>query len=413
VTQIREKLEGRGAEQILPQDRSGSARSQAWLWAAANMNPFGIVYGFFIMRFSPSWLWASFMIVVGCLAGYSLLGLVAAAGPKGGRPTMALSRLLFGRAGNFLPGTVSYLALVGWSAVNLILAVLVAVALVGLGWTTPQEQVRYGCFAVVALIVLTVAFFGYRLVIAVQPWIAIAVVATIAGYATLTAHLVDIPERSARPGLAELTGGAVFVLAAGGLAWVTAGADYSRYLPESSPPVGVWAWTVIGGGLPVAMLMLYGVLLCASRPELAASLGRNPMGALVSLVPPWFAAVLLFVTLIGFASNAAINLCSSGLNLLALDAPLRRPVAVLVNGTLVLVAAGYALFESPDFFVTFESFLDILGVPIAAWCAVFLSESARRSDWLLPVSTNQAAKNTAVVALTSLIGFGLSATPED
>ncbi|MGL6234664.1 MAG: purine-cytosine permease family protein [Segniliparus sp.] len=408
MTFSQQMLEHHGVEQIPLRARSGSLRSQSWLWAAANLNPFVIAYGFFAAEFGLSWQWAAVAVVVGCAVGYGLLGLVAVVGARGGRPTMALSQSVFGRTGNFLPGAASCLALLGWSAVNLVLAVLAAVSLYEerAGFEA-GGRARLVCFAAVAPVVLMIAFFGYRLLMAVQRWIALLAFTVVAGYAVLTAHLVHLPESSAAPGLAALTGGAVFALAAGGLAWVMAGADYSRYLPASAKASSVAGWTALGGGLPAALLMLYGVLLCASRPELVAGLGQDPVGALASLVPPWSAAVFLSVTAVGFMSNAAINLYSSGLSLLALGVRLRRPVAVVANGALVLAAAGYVVFVSPGFSVAFESFLDILGVPIAAWCAVFLSEFARGSEWSMPACPARATGNTGAVVLASLVGFGL------
>lgn len=405
---LRSLPESYGAERVSSKDRIGSLHCQTWLWATTNLNPFVIAYGFIVMESGLSWPGAMWAILVGGVVGYSLLGFVAVAGPRGGRPTMALSRLVFGRVGNCLPGTATYLALLGWSAVNLVLAVLAAGSLFRRVHTGVQEHVRLICFMVAALIVIVLAFFGYRLVMAVQPWIGIFSTATVLVYVAFTADLIRLPtQETYAKSPAAYAGGAVFVLAAGGLAWVMVGTDYSRYLPESSKSVGVWAWTALGGGLPAVVLMLYGVLLCASHPQLAAGAAADPVGALAGLAPSWLGPVFLGVTVVGFTSNAAINLYSSGLAILALGVSLKRSVAVLASGMLMLVAAGYLVFVSPGLSATFESFLAVLGVPIAAWCAVFLTESRRMGKWLGAVSHTRAFSNTVAVVLASFVGFGL------
>ncbi|ADG99432.1 permease for cytosine/purines uracil thiamine allantoin [Segniliparus rotundus DSM 44985] len=406
MTQLRPSVERQGTAQVPAYERSGTPFSHTRVWAAASLNPFVVSYGFFVIDFGLSWPWAVCVVLVGCVAGYVLLGFVAALGPAAGQPTMALSRRVFGTAGNVLPCSISYVALLGWGAVNLVLAVLTAVAFNDRFVHGAAGHVRLVCFVVLASAVVTAAVCGYRLIMALQPWFACVAAAAVAGYVFLTGSLVQLPEGILRPSCAQLVGATVFVIAAGGLAWVMAGADYSRYLPESSKVRSVRVWTAIGGGLPSAALMLYGVLLCASRPDVGEEVRRNPVGALADVAPAWYGPVFLLVAMVGFTSNAAVNLYSSGLNLLALGAPLRQPAAMAASGALTVAAGGHVVFVSPKFSATFESVLDLLGVPIAAWCAVFLVAAASTADWSAPPDPSLAFGRVAAVIGASFAGLG-------
>jgi purine-cytosine permease-like protein len=64
--------------------------------------------------------------------------------------------------------------------------------------------------------------------------------------------------------------------------------------------------------------------------------------------------------------------------MLALGVPIRRHYAVLVDGLLMVLGGYYLLFVSSSFSGTFQAFLAIIGVVMAAWAAIFLVDM-----WLL------------------------------
>ena len=72
---------------------------------------------------------------------------------------------------------------------------------------------------------------------------------------------------------AGVVGAGILVLTGFGLGWVNTAADYSRYLPRSTPSRGVVFWPTFGGSLPVLVLVGYGLLLV--RVELVAQRGRQ------------------------------------------------------------------------------------------------------------------------------------------
>jgi hypothetical protein len=63
--------------------------------------------------------------------------------------------------------------------------------------------------------------------------------------------------------------------------------------------------------------------------------------------------------------------------------PVPRFVAAAIDGVIMVLGAIYIVFGSGTFINTFQGFLITLGVPIAAWCGVFLADVAlRRRDYV-------------------------------
>jgi purine-cytosine permease-like protein len=189
----------------------------------------------------------------------------------------------------------------------------------------------------------------------------------------------DLPSGSTQ----SVIGAAVLVLTGFGLGWVNSAADYSRYLPRRTSSVGVVWWPTFGGSLPVVLLVVYGILLAGSSKSLSDAIGSDPIGALTTILPTWFLLPFAIVTVLGLVSGAMMDIYSSGLTLLTLGLPTPRWVAAAIDGVLMILGATYILFyATSDFITIFEAFLIILGVPMAAWCGVFLADlMLRRRDY--------------------------------
>jgi nucleobase:cation symporter-1, NCS1 family len=94
---------------------------------------------------------------------------------------------------------------------------------------------------------------------------------------------------------------------------------------------------------------------------------------------------------------------------------LPRWAAAAVDGVLMIVGTIYVVWIATDFIGPFQGFLITLGVPIAAWCGIFLGDLARRRqsyaepDLYDPRgrygSVNLLAVGTLLVA--TVIGWGL------
>ena len=110
-----------------------------------------------------------------------------------------------------------------------------------------------------------------------------------------------------------------------GFGWVNAAADYSRYLPRQASTRGVVGWTTFGGALAPVLLLIAGLLLAGSDPELSAAIASDPIGALGTILPTWFLVPFILVVVLGLIGGALLDIYSSGLSLLA--AGLRVPRA--------------------------------------------------------------------------------------
>jgi NCS1 family nucleobase:cation symporter-1 len=171
-----------------------------------------------------------------------------------------------------------------------------------------------------------------------------------------------------------LVGGTSIIMAGLGIGWVKAAADYSRYLPRSADSRAVVGWTVIGASIAPIILIVFGVLLTANNPSLATS--ANPIGVLAGPLPTWFLVPYMLIAVGGLVAGAVLDIYSSGLNLLTLGLGIPRYQSVAIDGVLMLIGNIYILFFNKNFFLPFQGFLITLGVLLAAWAAIFLTDMA-------------------------------------
>ena len=115
-----------------------------------------------------------------------------------------------------------------------------------------------------------------------------------------------------------------------GLGWVNAAADYSRYLPRAVLRAGrSSAGPRSAAALGPVVLLLFGLLLAGSAPELSEAIGADPIGALTTVLPTWFLVPFAVVAVLGLIGGAVLDIYSSGLALLAAGVRIPRYVAAL------------------------------------------------------------------------------------
>jgi purine-cytosine permease-like protein len=321
---------------------------------------------------------------VGTVASFLLVGLVSIAGKRGSAPTLVLSRAAFGRFGNGLPGIVSYALLVGWETVLVSLATLATATVFDrLGWSS-GDSTKVVAFVVVAGVIVAAGVLGFDAIMRIQKWLTIAMIVVTGVYVALTWDEINLDAARALPDgpTSAVIGATVLVLTGFGVGWVNSAADYSRYLPRTARTSGVVFWPTLGGSLPVVVLVAYGILLCADNADLSDAISADPIGALTTLLPTWFLVPFALVAVAGLVSGAILDIYSSGLTLLTLGLRIQRWQAAAIDGVLMIIGSIYVVFVATDFFTPFQAFLITLGVPIAAWCGVFLADLAlRRRDY--------------------------------
>jgi len=75
-------------------------------------------------------------------------------------------------------------------------------------------------------------------------------------------------------------------------------------------------------------------------------------------------------------AGAVLDIYSSGLNLLTLGLKIPRYQSVAIDGVLMIAGNIYLLFFAPNFVGPFIGFLITLGVLLASWSAIFLTDMA-------------------------------------
>lgn len=410
-------VERQGLDVIAESDRKGTPRGLFWPWFAANISVLGIAYGSFVVGFGISFWQATVVSVIGVAFSFLLCGVVAIAGKRGSAPTMVLSRAAFGVRGNRLPSFLSWILTVGWETALAALAVLAtSTVFEELGWDG-GVLTKIVALVVVAALVVGAGIAGFDVIMRLQTWITVITGVLTVVYVVLAAPSIDFGAIAAMPSgsVQQVIGALVLVMTGFGLGWVNAAADYSRYLPRSASTAGVVWWTTFGGALAPAVLVVFGVLLAGSSPDLSAAIGADPIGALTTILPVWFLIPFALVAILGLVGGAVLDIYSSGLALLSVGVKIPRPVAAGVDGVFMVAGAVYIAFFAKDFIGPFQAFLITLGVPIAAWAGIFVADVVlRRSAYAEGELDDRRGRYGDVrwgaiglVALGTALGWGL------
>lgn len=378
-------VEANGLNVIAESERHGTPRSLFWPWFAANISVLAIPYGAYVLFFGVSFWQAVVVGVIGVVGSFLLCGLVSLAGQRGSAPTMVLSRAAFGVEGNRLPAFVSWMLLVGWEIVLVVLATQAgSAALQRLGWGDGGTGVKLLIILVVVGISVFAGVFGYQAIMKVQTWITLATAVLTIAYMLLSLDHIDFSRVTTLESgsLASTLGAGVMLLTALGLGWTNAAADYSRYLPRSASSAGVVGWTTFGASVAPLVLFVFGLLLAGSEQATMDGLAADPFGTLAGLLPTWFMIPFVVVVVLGLIGGIVLDIYSSGLSLLSMGLRVPRAVAAGIDGVLMTVGAVLVTFFATDFLGPFQGFLITGGVPLAAWLGVFLGDMAlRRRDY--------------------------------
>jgi NCS1 nucleoside transporter family len=378
IKDIAWSIEATGINPIPDSARHGRPFELFWIWFAANISPLGIVYGVIIVSFGLNFWQSVLCAFLGTALSFLLVGIVSYAGVQAGAPTFALSRAPFGVRGNILPNLVSYIDLLGWEIWLVVIAALSMAALlhrsVGVS-TGPALYVV--CFFIVAGLIVAVGLLGHATLVKFQTWFTWAFGALTVVLIFLLLPQVDFGKLASLPSGNWLTAfipALSIIMAGSGLSWANAAADYSRYLPRRSSPREVVWWATFGSTLPLFVLCLVGILLATRSTALASS--GDPIGDLAKPLPTWFLIPYLLTAVGGIVAGADLDIYSSGLALLAMGIKVKRYKSIVVDAVVMVVGAIYFLLVNNNFLGNFQLFLLVLGVPLAAWAAVFVTDMA-------------------------------------
>jgi len=376
-------LELNGTNVIDESERGGKASSLFWPWCGANVSLLALSYGSFFLGFGISFWQATIAAFLGTVLSFLLVGVSSLAGKKSNAPTMVLSRAAFGVKGNLFPGLLSYLIFVGWETVLVSLATLATgTVFVRVGHLDRDTAMMLG-FAIAVALTVSAGVLGFGVIMKLQRYLTIITIAMTCVYIALTINKVDWQlVTSMKAGNAQGFIGALIFGATGiGLGWVNSAADYSRYLPRTISSRSVVGWTVFGASVVPIILVIFGAALSASSEDLAGAIASDPIGALTTILPTWYLIIFALVAILGLVGGAILNLYSSGLTLISLGLPVKRHVAASLDALIMLVGAIYFVWVADDFFYPFQGFLITLGVPVAAWSAIFVTDVLLRKRY--------------------------------
>ena len=369
-------LELNGANVIDESERSGKARSLFWPWAGANVSLLALSYGAFFLGFGISFRQATIAAIIGTIGSFFLVGISSLAGKRSNAPTMVLSRASFGVKGSRLPGALSYLIFVGWETVLISLATLATgTVFARVGGIDRNLSLLLG-FTLAATLTVIGGVLGFKVIMKIQKWLTITIVAMTVLYIALTIDNVSWNAVTAIPdgNFQSFVGATIFAITGIGLGWVNAAADYSRYLPRSVSNKSVVGWTVLGASTVPIILVIYGSALSGSSKDLSEAISMDPIGALTTLLPTWFLIPFALVAIFGLVGGAILNLYSSGLTLVSIGVPVKRYQAAIIDAIIMFAGAIYIVWVADNFFYPFQGFLITLGVPVAVWSSIFVAD---------------------------------------
>jgi purine-cytosine permease-like protein len=376
-------LELNGTNVISESERRGKASSLFWPWCGANVSLLALSYGSFFLGFGISFWQATVAAILGSVLSFLLVGVSSLAGKKSNAPTMVISRATFGVKGNIIPGVLSYLIFVGWETVLVSLATLATgTVFIRLGGIEHNVAMVIGFVIAVALTV-SAGVLGFEAIMKLQKYItSITVVATLI-YIALTISKVDWNVISSMEnGNSQAFIGALIFGATGiGLGWVNSAADYSRYLPRVVSNRAVVFWTVFGASIVPIILVTYGAALSGSSEDLAGAIATDPIGALTTILPTWYLVIFALVAILGLVGGAILDLYSSGMTLISIGLPVKRHIAASIDSVLMLIGTIYFVWVADDFFFPFQGLLITLGVPVATWSAIFVTDVLMRKSY--------------------------------
>jgi nucleobase:cation symporter-1, NCS1 family len=367
------RIEQRGINCAPDAARHGRARDLFAVWFAGNITILGIPIGAVLVSFGLTLKEALIADVIGC-ASFFLVGLAAIPGARVGTATLALSRAPFGLRGNKAPSFLSWMTLVGWETITLIIGTYALEQLLEKTGLHASTGLVLFCLLITAIATFGITLLGHQTVVVMQKAATYTfgiIGAVVVGFLISHYHAVKAPSPVTGNIVTSWVLALSVMFASTVFAWINYAADYTRYLPRQTSWKSIVWWNGIGAFIPGSILIGTGILV-GSQVGLASA--ANPIAALVTLVPTYMSVPLLLVAVVGVLTSNFLNSYSSGLSLQALGIKISRPKTILVDATLSIGAALYAILVA-NFVSTFTSFLSLEVIWIASWSAIYMVDA--------------------------------------
>lgn len=360
-------VEQRSIDRIPESERHGTARSLFFLWFAANTSITAVVTGALFVLLGNTAMWAIPAAILGNIAGAFVTSLHSVQGPRLGVPQMIQSRAQFGFHGATLPLFLALLIYLGFYATGLVLGGQAMGSLL---------HVSDGAGAVIFAVFSTVlAVFGYRYIhrfshlatvlsaVAILGLLLRVLISPVGG-PLFSDSSFDLPAFILGISLAaswQLTFGPYI-------------ADYSRYLPSTTPQLRTFGWTFLGSVIGGSLAMVLGALVAEMG---GTAFSEHQVAYLAGLGGP-FATVVLIAVLAGKLTGNTLSSYGGYMSVATIltsftgrDRVSPRARALLIC-CISLAALAIALPASADFVANFTNFLPFLLYFMTPWSAINL-----------------------------------------
>jgi NCS1 family nucleobase:cation symporter-1 len=375
-------LETRGIEQVPDHERTARTRELFPTWVGANISVLLLTMGASLVVAYHLNFWQALVVAAAApVVSYGLVGLIGIAGKRGGAPGMALSRAVFGQRGNLLPGSLIWVARWGWETINAVTGAYAVLTVLDIVFGIKANSV----LDIVTLLVFVVATFaisglGINAVQKCNKYAAYlfgVFSVLVLGYLVVDTDWSAVFDRPAGSVAAMITG--VGLIAAGGVSWIPSAPDFTRYLPRTASSKGIVGVTIGGAGIVVLPMVLMGMVMAVSTPDLASA--SDPVSFLGEILPTWIAVPYLLIALIGMLLINSMSMYSAGFTAQTLGFRIPRHWAVSVNAVISLVFGGVLMLVATSFMGSFIAFLSLLAVAFSAWVGVFGADMLRRQEY--------------------------------
>ncbi|CAN5374326.1 cytosine permease [soil metagenome] len=361
---------------VIPESsKTTDVRGQFWIWAGANIAPINWVLGALGVTMGLGLFETIAVLAVGNAIGMSLFGIFVVIGQRTGVTGMVLSRAVFGRRGAYVPAAVQALLCMGWCAVNTWIVLDLVMALLGRIGLVDPDNASYGpriaVAAVIMVIQVVIAWFGYRVISAFERWtvpptVVVLVAMTAVAWFGLDVDWSRTSDATLTTGqhLAALSGVMTAIGIGWGITWLGYAGDYSRFVSTSVPSRKLFLASALGQFIPVVWLGALGATLAT------LSSSTDPGEIIVDAYGVLAIPVLLLVVHGPLATNI-LNIYTCTVSTQALDIRIDRRVLNVVIGA-VAMAVVVVFVLNGDFASTIDSWLIGIVGWVAPWAAVML-----------------------------------------
>jgi NCS1 family nucleobase:cation symporter-1 len=392
-------VETHGIAPLGSDQRYGHPARLFTVWFAPQVNMAGVFTGTLAIVLGLGFWLGLLAMVIGTVLGSLVVAYLSTWGPRTGTGQLPHARMAFGGA-VVLPAVLQWGSSIAWDA------------LVGLFGGEALALLLGIPFWAAVLIVLgvqgVVGFFGYEVIHRLQAVLTVVLLLTfvvfavklVSGHEVITAATVQGP---------DLVGAFVLEVTIAlslSISWASYAADFSRYLPASSPSAQVFGYTFAGIVLGYVFVQGIGIAAAGLLAEHTAAGVQTVMGGGV------LGAVALLVVAVASMGSGVMNDYSGSLALQTIGVRVRRPLSAVI---VTALAFGLILWlHAAD---TATRFQDVL-LLVSYWIPAFVAVTA--VDWVLRrrggrTVVNPAEEDTdrrdAAVAVTAFVVAYLAAVP--